>query len=116
MKRIISILIMSHNIFVLNFWSIVDKKVLPVSGATWTRSSQTSSFYGSRLPETGKRRTQLRLSVRSFSFGRAGARPSHAHERCGNERERQPPTIDARARIGVRFHTGENQSDLLPHL
>ena len=45
-----------------------------------------------------------------------GARPSHAHERCGNERERQPPMIDARARIGVRFHTGENQSDLLPHL
>ena len=35
---------MSHNIFVLNFWSIVDKKVLPVSGATWTRSSQTSSL------------------------------------------------------------------------
>ena len=25
---------MSHNIFVLNFWSIVDKKALPVSGAT----------------------------------------------------------------------------------
>ena len=34
MKRIISILSMSHNIFVLNFWSIVDKKALPVSGAT----------------------------------------------------------------------------------
>ena len=41
----ISILSMSHNIFVLNFWSIVDKKALPVSGATWTRSSQTSSFF-----------------------------------------------------------------------
>ena len=25
---------MSHNIFVLNFWSIADKEALPVSGAT----------------------------------------------------------------------------------
>lgn len=47
MKRIIPILSMSHNIFVLNFWSIVDKKALPVSGATMgDRSHRPHHFTG----------------------------------------------------------------------
>ena len=74
MKRIISILSMSHNIFVLNFWSIVDKKTLPVSGATMgTGHHRPHHFTGQGY----QRREREELS----SVSRFADSPSAAQER-----------------------------------
>ena len=57
-------------------------------------------------------------SVSRFAVSPSAAqdRGPSTHMRNVAMNEREPPMIDARAQIGVRFHTGENQSDLLPHL
>ena len=54
MKRIIRILSMSHNIFVLNFWSIVDKKALPVSGATMGTDHHRPHHFTVKVTRDGK--------------------------------------------------------------
>ena len=74
MKRIISILSMSHNIFVLNFWSIVDKKALPVSGATMGTGHQRSHHF---TGQGYQRREREELS----SVSRFAVSPSAAQER-----------------------------------
>ena len=74
MKRIIFILNMSHNIFVLNFWSIVDKKVLPVSGVTMgTGHHRPHHFTGQGY----QRREREEIS----SVSRFAVSPSAAQER-----------------------------------
>ena len=65
---------MSHNIFVLNFWPIVDKKALPVSGATMgTGHHRPHHFTGHGY----QRREREELS----SVSRFAVSPSAAQER-----------------------------------
>ena len=86
----ISIFRMSHNVFVLNFWSIVDKKALPVLGVTMGQVIHIPHHFtgqGRQRRESERELCSVSLFAVSPSAVQERGPPTHIRDVAMNERE-----------------------------